>query len=583
MLTKINGQAITLILQVVLLVNRTMINIRYAYTYLLILVSFPVCLLAQQHSQAIKAKVTSSEVWVADQGDGTYRNPIIHADYSDPDIVRVGDDFFMTASSFNAVPALPVLHSKDLVNWKIVNHAIQRFPDPYFDEVQHGNGVWAPSIRYHEGWYYIYWGDPDRGIYRVRTQDPFGEWSAPELVKKAYGNIDACPLWDDDGKVYLVHAFANSRAGVKNLLQVQELSADGATIADQRAIVYDGHQDQPTLEGPKFYKRNGYYYIFAPAGGVSTGWQLVLRSKNVWGPYEARKVLEQGSTDINGPHQGGWVELENGEQWFVHFQDKGAYGRVVHLQPMQWADDWPVMGKDLDSNGVGEPVTQFQKPQVESAADIAVPQTSTEFEKNTLGLQWQWQGNFYDHWYKFSEGKLQLQAQTYPALPHTLWKVPNLLLQKFPAPTFVTTTPVDASALYPKERAGLVIMGLDYAALQLTPSPEGTQLSLTICKDAIALNSEEVVQSVRLKGKRAWLRVEVQEGALCQFSYSENGEDFTSIGEPFQAREGRWIGAKVGLFAVTAQQTGMKGQAAFDYFHLEPVVPEDQKIRQSLK
>lgn len=544
-----------------------MLTLKSPFTYLLILVSLPVCLLAQQNGKE-KSSNTRKQVWA--QGDGTYTNPIIHADYSDPDIVRVENDFFMTASSFNAIPGLPILHSKDLVNWKIVNHAIKRFPDPYFDKVQHGNGVWAPSIRHHQGWYYIYWGDPDRGIYMVRTQDPYGDWSAPVLVKKAYGNIDPSPLWDDDGKVYMVHAFANSRSGIKNILQVMELTADGSQIGEGRAIVYDGHEDQPTLEGPKFYKRNGYYYIFAPAGGVPTGWQLVLRSKNVWGPYEARKVLEQGSTEINGPHQGGWVELENGESWFVHFQDNGAYGRIVHLQPVRWEDDWPVMGEDKDGNGVGEPVARFKKPGTQSPSDIIVPQTSTEFEADSLGLQWQWQGNYYDHWYALENGQLHLNAQPYPALPSTLWQVPNLLLQKFPAPTFMTTTQLDASFLHPGERAGLVVMGLDYAALQVTRTGEDTKLSLVVCEDAYELHSEKNIATVNLEGQNSYLRVEVKAGAMCQFAYSEDGKKFTPIGEPFKAREGRWIGAKVGLFAVTPQETGLPGYVAFDFFRVEP-------------
>ena len=139
-----------------------------------------------------------AQKWIPDLSNGFYKNPVIWADYSDPDVIRTGNDFYMTASSFNCVPALPVLHSTDLVNWELINHAVKRFPDSYYDIVQHGNGVWAPSLRFHDGWYYIYWGDPDRGIYMVRAQDPYGDWSAPVLVKKAAGNIDPCPLWDDD-------------------------------------------------------------------------------------------------------------------------------------------------------------------------------------------------------------------------------------------------------------------------------------------------------------------------------------------------------------------------------------------------
>ncbi|HEX8687917.1 MAG TPA: glycoside hydrolase 43 family protein, partial [Pyrinomonadaceae bacterium] len=220
-----------------------------------------------------------SKVWVADNGDGTYKNPVIHADFSDPDAVRVGEDFYMTASSFNAAPGLPVLHSKDLVNWAVVGYALNRQP-PFdvFDKPQHGNGVWAPAIRYHGGEFYIYYPDPDRGIYVVKAKDASGPWSEPLLVKEAKGWIDPCPLWDEDGRAYLVTGVAASRSGVKSILVVSRMSPDGTRLLDDGVLVFDGHDKHPTVEGPKFYKRNGYYYIFAPAGGVETGWQLALRS-----------------------------------------------------------------------------------------------------------------------------------------------------------------------------------------------------------------------------------------------------------------------------------------------------------------
>ncbi|HRV56343.1 MAG TPA: glycoside hydrolase 43 family protein, partial [Mangrovimonas sp.] len=264
----------------------------------------------------------TSQVWVADQGDGTYKNPVLYADYSDPDVVRVGDDFYMTASSFTAVPGLPILHSKDLVNWELINHAVQEIvPIPVFNVPQHGNGIWAPSIRYHHDEFYIYWGDPDFGIYMVKTKNPYGDWEKPVLVMEGKGLIDPCPFWDEDGKAYLVHAYAGSRASVKSILVINKMNPEGTKVLDKGKVVFDGHDAHPTVEGPKFYKRSGYYYIFAPAGGVATGWQLVLRSKNIYGPYEEKVVLEQGSTNINGPHQGAWLDSPNGEDWFVHFQD----------------------------------------------------------------------------------------------------------------------------------------------------------------------------------------------------------------------------------------------------------------------
>ena len=277
-----------------------------------------------------------SKVWVADNGDGTYKNPILHSDYSDPDAIRVGDDYYMIASSFDAAPCLPILHSKDLVNWVIIGHAMDKqYPYEHFSSTQHGNGVWAPSIRYHKGEFYIYYPDPDYGIYLIKSKKITGPWTNPILVEEGKGLIDPCPLWDDDGKVYLIHALAGSRAGFKSVLIVKKLNEDGTKTIDNGVMVFDGHAHQPTIEGPKFYKRNGFYYIFAPAGGVSTGWQLVLRSKNIYGPYEEKIVMDQGNTTINGPHQGAWIQTQTGEDWFIHFQDKGAYGRVIHLQPMK--------------------------------------------------------------------------------------------------------------------------------------------------------------------------------------------------------------------------------------------------------
>ncbi|MBP6760077.1 MAG: glycoside hydrolase 43 family protein, partial [Flavobacterium sp.] len=311
-----------------------------------------------------KNETNRSQVWVADNGDGTYKNPIINADYSDPDAIRVGDDYYMTSSSFNCIPGLPILHSKDMVNWELVNYALKKQP-PFdvYDKPGHGNGVWAPSIRFHNEEFYIYYPDPDYGIYMIKTKDPKGDWSEPIMVKEGKGLIDPCPLWDDDGKAYLAYAYAGSRAGFKSLLAICSLNPEG-TLANNNddVIIIDGHDGEATIEGPKLYKRNGYYYVFAPAGGVPTGWQTVLRSKSIWGPYEKRKVLDQGKSKVNGPHQGAWVQTQTGEDWFFHFQDKFAYGRVVHLQPMKWINDWPVIGTDKDGDGTGEPVATYKKP-----------------------------------------------------------------------------------------------------------------------------------------------------------------------------------------------------------------------------
>jgi beta-xylosidase len=277
---------------------------------------------------AITALGTAAQ-WAPDRGDGSYRNPVLHADYSDPDVIRVGDDYYLTASSFSCTPGLPILHSRDLVNWTIVNHALPRqVPEDVFAGVQHGKGCWAPAFRHHDGKFWIYYPDPDFGIYAVTATDPAGAWSAPTLVKAGKGLIDPCPFWDDDGRAFLIHAWAKSRSGINNILTLQRLSSDGLRVEGEARTVVDGSAlpGYTTLEGPKLHKRAGYYYVFAPAGGVQRGWQSVFRSRNIEGPYEARIVLRQGGSAINGPHQGAWVETGRGEDWFLHFQDKDAYG-----------------------------------------------------------------------------------------------------------------------------------------------------------------------------------------------------------------------------------------------------------------
>ncbi len=511
-------------------------------------------------------------VWWPDNEDGTYKNPIIYADYSDPDVIRVGDDFYMTASSFNCVPGLPVLHSKDLVNWKIIGHAILHFEDKRFDVPQHGNGIWAPALRYHNGWFWIFVGDPDAGILMTRAKNPAGPWEPLHLVQEGKGLIDTCPLWDDDGNAYLVHAWANSRAGINSILTVNRMSLDGKKLLDEGTLVYDGRNGvAPTIEGPKFYKRNGWYYIFAPAGGVKQGWQLALRSKNVFGPYEAKRVLEQGSTDINGPHQGGWVELENGENWFVHFQDHGAYGRIVHLNPVRWEDDWPLMGIDLDGNGIGEPVTQYKKPNVGKTYPVEVPQTSDEFDSAKLGLQWQWHANPKDGWMslKSRHGWMRLFAITVPNDYKNLWQVPNLILQKFPAPEFTVTTKLDFNNLAVGEKTGLLVMGQSYSYLALEKTSSGCFLVKKTCIDAMGNGEEVEEQKVDCQGDAIILSVKISNGAVCNFSYSSDGEKFTSIGESFTAQPGRWIGAKVGLFCLANEKKQTTGYVDYDWFRIE--------------
>lgn len=537
--------------------------------------------------QFLNAQVATpyvSDVWVADNGNGTYSNPIIHADYSDPDVVRVGDDFYMTASSFNASPGLPVLHSNDLVNWSLINHALpQLTPVDHFRSPQHGNGVWAPSLRYHDAEYYIFWGDPDFGIYMVKADDPAGEWTKPHLVKKGEGLIDPSPLWDSDGKAYITYAFARSRSGINTILVVQEMKPDASETVGKPVLVFDGHNGHRVVEGPKFHKKEDTYYILAPAGGVTDGWQLALRSDNVFGPYEEKVVLHQGSTEINGPHQGGLVELDSGESWFVHFQDKGVYGRIVHLNPVRWVDGWPLMGEDVTGDGIGEPVKTHRKPDVgDVEIVIKTPPESDEFDNETVGLQWQWHGNPDPTWALTSRfGFLRIYGKPLPENASNLWDVPNLLLQKFPAPEFRVTTKFSFTSHMYGEKAGLIIMGEDYSHLSVTHRRDGLYVSQVITEGADAGNAEQEIEGQYVDAADLWFRVDVADGGESRFSFSTDGQEFYSIGKPFIAKEGRWIGAKVGLFCNQPRNgtaddyieysSQYSGFADFDWFRVSAV------------
>ena len=525
-----------------------------------------------------------SEVWVSDEGNGMYRNPVLHADYSDPDVCVVGEDYFLTASSFNCTPGLPILHSKDLVNWKIVNYALKKVePVEYYNEARHGKGVWAPSIRFHEGMYYIYWGDPDFGIFMVKTRDPYGEWDKPVLVKAGKGMIDPCPLWDDDGRVYLAHAWAGSRAKFNSVLTVCELNKEGTKVISDPVLVFDGNDGvNHTIEGAKFYKRNGFYYLFAPAGGVVSGWQLVIRSKNVYGPYEPRIVMAQGKTDINGPHQGGWVDTPAGESWFLHFQDKGAYGRVLHLNPMKWVNDWPVIGVDRDGDGCGDPVSCYRKPKTDKTYPIETPVESDEFDTRKLGLQWEWHANYQDVFgFTTNMGYARIYGHELSSHFKNFWEVPNLLMQKFPAEEFTATAKLKVSAKDDGQLSGLIVMGWDYSWIGVEKQGEKFLLKQAICKDAEQGNLEQVSTLAVLEPSKKfeaglfpnfereiYIRVRVGKEAYCRFSYSLDGKKFTEAGTLFKARQGKWIGAKVGMFSVTPHGKE-RGWVDVDWFHVE--------------
>ena len=526
-----------------------------------------------------------------------YQNPVLHADYSDPDVCRVGEDYWMTASSFNFFPGLPILHSTDLVNWELAGAALTDYPgagwdapeDDFRTAVQHGNGVWAPAIRYHDGWYYIYVGDPDRGVFMVRTQDPEGAWEPPVWVVREKGFIDPCPFWDEDGKAYLSHGCAGSRAGVKSILFVAPMAPDGTRLLGPSRVVYDGHLSQPTIEGTKFYKRDGKYYIFSPAGGVATGWQTVLRSDSPWGPYEERIVMAWADGTVNGPHQGAWVQTPEGEDWFLHFQDKGAYGRIVHLQPMAWkADGWPVIGEDPDGDGCGQPVkawgTVGGKIPGQARNDGGIP-ARNEYRPYGIGLEWQYPAVPGAYWhYALPDGGVRLYSVEQKWPYKSLWDCPNFVAQKFPAERFTVRAKLsfrpNPQLKERGEQAGFAVMGNDYAGLRWTDTEAGARLEYVECLEASKGGAETAKELAVLPYRYdplphdresknvplvnypdvpevvVWVELDVRakavEGnvpdAICRFNYSFDGKRFTSAGVTFTAKPELWVGAKFGFW-----------------------------------
>ena len=510
----------------------------------------------------------SNSIWNADLGNGSYRNPILYADYSDPDAIRVGEDYFMIASSFCNAPGLPLLHSRDLVNWKVVNYIINEIPEDRYKEPIHGCGVWAPAIRYHEGTYFACFPMPDEGIYMSTATDPFGTWSKPVNIRPGAGWIDPCPFWDDDGKAYLVAGVAKSRIGYKSVLHIVEMQPDGMKLIGEEVKIFDGNEnDQETIEGPKMYKKNGWYYIFAPAGGVKVGWQTVLRSRNVYGPYEYKVVMRQGDSAVNGPHQGAWVDTITGEDWFLHFQDVYAAGRITHLQPMSWHEDWPIIGIAKDGNDYGEPVIEYKKPDVGNAAvSVCEPKASDDFTGNQLGLQWQWNANPRKEWYELTGSSLKLNAVR---MEKVYGEMPNLLLQKWPAPEFVCITKLDLSHLDDGEEAGVISMGICYGLLTFRRDDDhlqprfikGEQKYGKVLVEAVEESAQELPEIDWRHAGKIYVKYTVKKTGtqdlnsrekgfpleLVTFEYSTDGSSYSKAGE-MNAVPGRWVGVKNGVF-----------------------------------
>ena len=480
-----------------------------------------------------------------DQGNGTYINPILNADYSDPDVIRVGEKYYMICSDFHFI-GMQVLESDDMVNWTLISQIYDRFEHPEWDQnKRYGSGAWAPSLRYHDNKFWMFVCTPHE-LFMSYAEKAHGPWSPLHVVKDVGQWEDPCPLWDDDGNAYL----GRSQWGGGPVI-IHRMKPDGTELLDDGKIVYTG----PVAEGVKFHKRNGYYYILIPEGGVSTGWQTILRSRNIYGPYEKKVVLEQGSTNINGPHQGALVDTPDGEWWFYHFQGTEPLGRVVHLQPAHWKDDWPVIGVDIDMNGIGEPVYTWKKPTINVESKPCLPQTNDNFSGTKLGLQWQFNHNPDNERWSLNARKGWLTIHASKA--EKLNDARNMITQKCMGYISEATTLIDFSKLAEGQRAGILAMGNIHC---------GAGVIRQNGKNYLYSEKDGNVETIKqINGKSVYMRVtfDVVENKH-QFYFSTDNKSFIPCGESFSLRTGSWKGIRTGVYSYNTLDN--QGIVYFDWF-----------------
>jgi len=493
--------------------------------------------------------------------ESVYHNPILFADYSDPDVIRDGANYYLVASTFHFVPGIPILQSTDLVHWTIVGHVVDRLTmDPRYSMVggnRYGKGVWAPSIRKHDGLYYVYFPTPNEGIFVSTATRITGPWSDPAAVIAKPGLEDPCPFWDDDGNAYLIHSVTGAGP-----LILHRMSPDGKHVLDAGKVVVQDPEHLPVLEGPKLYKRNGYYYIFAPFGGVGSGSQAVLRSRQIYGPYDYHVVLAQGSTSINGPHQGGYVEAPDGEGWFVHFQSDGGHGRIVHLEPVRWQDDWPVIGADPDGASTGQPIPSGPIPGHPTVPSQQHPQTSDDFNEAMLAPQWEWNHNPDDaHW---SLGARPGYLRLIPMQADGLLSARNTLTQCMQDNAFEFTVRVDLNGMKPGVHAGLAMFEQSASGLEVVQSGDVRRLNFFHLSEHEAgpALSQAVVQ----------LRVRVHGDQALYFYSLDDGKTFHSLGAATPIRFSWWKGSRPSLFAYTTLNSD-PGAVDFDWVYYQALAP----------
>ena len=462
-----------------------------------------------------------------------YKNPIILSDYSDPDVIKHNGSYYMISSSFNHTPGIPVLKSNNLINWKLISYVYNELPFERFNNVCHGDGAWAPALRYYNGLFYCLIPFYKEGIYvSTCTNIEKGDWCKPWCLYKGDNFDDPCPIWYND-RCYIVMGFVYSHSKAKAELAIFEASSDLKTRLTDYKMVFDGSDIAPIIEGPKIYKKGDYFYIMAPAGFVKSGWQCCLRSKSIYGPYELKVVLVQGDSNINGPHQGALVDINKKESVFIHFQDMNEYGRVVNLQPVKWINDWPICGNVKYEYLCGTAVEKHSYF-INKKSNYQI--VSSDTFKNGLSLMWQTPANKSDGYFKIDNG---LILNCCNGDIEALNLLPNLLLTKLLYKNFNIKCKMSFN-LEDNDEIGFTYMGKEYAYICVKKIKNENHILLL--KGSIK-GADEILDDI------IYDRNEIQFNmAFVNGSY-KLGFNNKLLNYTFKATPGIWIGGKYGIYA----------------------------------
>lgn len=497
-----------------------------------------------------------------DQGNGEFVNPILPADFSDLDAIRVGNDFYATSSTLHMSPGMAVLHSRDLVNWRIIGHAVDDLtrigPELNWDRMnRYGRGVWAGAIRHHQGKFWIYFGSPDEGIFVTTATNPAGPWEPLHKMWNISGYNDTCPFWDDDGQGYLVttNFTRDPVTGVSYNVHLIKMKADGKGLIPESDRII--HQSRGS-EANKLYKINGLYYHYYSEVKAEGRVIMMNRARSLAGPWETRQLNHVSKTVDKEPNQGGLIELPSGGWWFITHQGTGDWeGRAMVLLPVQWTDGWPIIGTP-GADGIGNTVWSARKPLVGPIATMP-SQTNDEFDGDKLLPQWEWNHQPRAEKWSLGERKGFIRLHAFkPLRPDDLMRAGNTLTQRvLRTRSNTVTVKVHISGMEDGQEAGLCHFARTNATLGISQSGS---VRMLVYKEGAQFTTGPVIATADL-----WLRSEWDFAGDSRFSYSTDGSIFTPFGPTYRLTWGNYRGNRVGIFNYNNKSD--TGHLDVDWFH----------------